>query len=167
MSNLKANIKYLKSFLKKDWEFKDYPLETLHNTEAEDITFSYRAKLTLWWNLVAFESTESQAVSNLKKEFLNFKKENANLPRPGAKVPIRFSERTKVEKYEAIAIDFFDKIIGISFHDCFISDFSTLFDFDLENEVVLKNIEKEYGIVPKNKDYYLVTIFEQIEEKNL
>lgn len=69
MNKLKANLKYLGSFFKSNWEFKDYPLEIWKNTESEQKEFNYRAKFTNWWNLIAFGETKSIAIKNLKKEF--------------------------------------------------------------------------------------------------
>lgn len=91
---------------------------------------------------------------------LEYGKEN-KLPRPGSKVPIQFADSDRIEKYENIAVDFFDKIIGINYYDCFISDMSSLFDFDLDNEETLRKIKEEYGIEPSG-DLFLADIFEQI-----
>ncbi len=165
MKQLKAKIKYLKSFLKSDWNFNDYPLETWKNPNAEPKDLEYGAKFTNWWSLVANGESENQAVENLKKHFVDFKKNNTDIPRPGTNVSLEFSETDRIEKYVDIAVDFFDKIIGINFYDCFISDLSSLHDFDLANEETFKKIESEYGIIPKDKDYFLSDIFEQINEK--
>ena len=165
MKQLKAKLKFILSFLKSEWNFTDYPLETWKNPNAEQKDIEYGAKFTNWWHLVAHGESEFQAVENLKQLLADFKENNSEIPRPGASVPVEYTEGDRIEKYEEIAVDFFDKIIGINFYDCFISDLSSLFDFDLENEKTLKKIESEYGIVPKGKDYFLVDIFEQIDEK--
>ncbi len=165
MKQLKAKLKFILSFLKSEWNFADYPLETWKNPNAGQKDIEYGAKFTNWWNLVAHGESEFQAVENLKLHFSDFKKNNSKIPRPGANVPIEFTERDRIEKYEHIAVDFFEKIIGINFYDCFISDLSSLFDFDLEKEETLKKIKTEYGIVPQDKDYFLADIFEQIDEK--
>jgi len=83
----------------------------------------------------------------------------------GAKFTNWWSESDRIEKNEHIAVEFFDKIIGINFYDCFISDLSSLHDFDLADEKTLEKIELEFGIVPKDKDYFLSDIFEQINKK--
>ncbi len=80
-------------------------------------------------------------------------------------VPLAYSDASRIEKFEHITFDFFDKIIGINIYDCFISDLSSLHDFGLANEKTLKKIESEYGIIPSGKDYFLSDIFEQINEK--
>ncbi len=165
MKQLNAKIKYLKSFLKSEWDFKDYPLETWKNPNMEQNDLEYGAKFTNWWSLVAHGETKNRAVENLKKSLADFKANNENIPRPGASVPLEFSKTDRIERYEEIAVDFFDKIIGINFYDCFISDLSSLYDFDLANEETLKKIESEFGIKPIDKDYFLSDIFEQIDEK--
>tara|TARA_R100000541_G_C1850972_1_gene77588 strand:+ start:55 stop:561 length:507 start_codon:yes stop_codon:yes gene_type:complete len=165
MNQLKAKIKYLKSFLKSEWDFDDYPLETWKNQNAEQNDLEYGAKFTNWWSLVAHGETENQAVENLKKHLSDFKENNTEIPRPGANVPLEFTESDRIEKNEQIAVEFFDKIIGINFYDCFISDLSSLHDFDLADEQTLDKIKSEFGIVPNDKDYFLSDIFEQINEK--
>ncbi len=87
-----------------------------------------------------------------------FKKEN--------KEHIQFAETDRIEKYETIAVDFFNKIIGMNYYDCFISDESSLYDFDLDDEETIEKIKKKYGI-ELDKKLFLVDIFEQINnEKN-
>ena len=118
MNQLKAKIKYLKSFLKSEWDFNDYPLETWKNPNAEQNDLEYGAKFTNWWSLVAHGETENKAVENLKKRLTDFKKNNTEIPRPGANVLIEYTESDRIEKNEHIAVEFFDKIIGINFARC-------------------------------------------------
>ncbi len=85
-----------------------------------------------------------------------FKKEN--------KENIQFAETDRIEQYETIAIDFFNKIIGMNYYDCFISDESSLYDFDLDDEEAVGKIKKEYGI-ELDKNLFLVDIFKQIDNE--
>lgn len=160
MRQIKAIIKYLLSFFKQEWTFEDYPLETWANPNAGQEDIKYGAKFTNWSTFVAHGSSTSDAIENLRMNLLEYGKEN-KLPRPGSKVPIQFADSDRIEKYENIAVDFFDKIIGINYYDCFISDMSSLFDFDLDNEETLRKIKEEYGIEPSG-DLFLADIFEQI-----
>jgi len=66
----------------------------------------------------------------------------------------------KVELYEDIAIDFFDKIIKMNYYECFISDYTTLFDFSLDDEQVVEKIKNIYGIEPYS-DLVLANIFDK------
>ncbi len=163
MNQLKATYKYLLSFLKSEWEFEDYPLTTWKNLNAEQDDIKYGAQFTNWSTLLAHGRSIPEAVENLRYNLKEYAKSN-ELPRPGTKVPVQFAESDRIEMNEEIAVDFFDKIIGINYYDCFISDYSSLVDFDLDNEETIEKIKKEYGIEPKG-DLFLSDIFEQIKSK--
>ncbi|PXY02928.1 hypothetical protein DF185_02205 [Marinifilum breve] len=163
MKQIKAKIKYLLSFFKSEWDFEDYPLETWENLSAEQEDIRFGASFTNWTLFVAHGDSVSNAIENLKKNLIEYRKEN-QLPRPGSIVPIQYTESNKIEIYEEIAIDFFNTIIGINYFDCFISDMSSLSDFELDNEETIEKIKTEYGIVPE-EDLLLADIFEQISNK--
>jgi hypothetical protein len=93
----------------------------------------------------------------------DYKANNVEIPRPGKKIPIQFSETTEIDKYESITVDFFDKIIGIGYYDCFISDYSSVLEFDLEKEETITKIKSEFNIEP-NEDLIFAEIFKQIKE---
>ena len=163
MKQLKALLKYLSSFFKSEWKFEDYPLETWENPNAEQDDIKFGAGFTNWSLFAAHGSSISEAIENLKNNLLEYTKEN-QLPRPGSKVPIQFAETNKVQQHEEIAIDFFDKIVGMSYYDCFISNFTTLFEFDLDEKESIERIKEEYGIEPKGALFF-ADIFEQIKNK--
>lgn len=162
MIQLKALIKYLSSFFKSNWDFEDYPLETWINSEASQNDIKFGAKFTNWHTLIAHGNSNYEAIENLRTTFKEYSKEN-KLPRPGSKVSFQFAESSKIELYEEIAIDFFDKIIGISYYECFVSDYSTLFDFGLDDDETIKKIESMYRIKP-DSDLVLADIFELINK---
>ncbi len=161
MKQLKAIIKYLLSFFKKNWTFEDYPLETWTNPNAEQEDIKFGAQFTNWSMFVAHGGSIEEAITNLRNNLLKYGEEN-ELLRPGSKVPIQFADSDRIEKFESIAVDFFDKIIGINYYDCFISDMTSLHDFDLDNEEIMQKIKQEYGIEPSG-DLFLADIFEQIK----
>ncbi len=164
LNQVKANYKYLASFFKSDWAFKDYPIKTWRNPNATQEEIQYGAMFTNWHGLVAHGKTSKEAIGILKQRFIEFK-ENNTLPRPGTKVPLQFASTDKITTLEDIAVDFFDKIIEMNYYDCFISDRSCLWDFGLDNEETLKKIKDEYGIEPSG-DLILVDIFEEIRTKS-
>ena len=151
------------SFLKTKWEFNDYPLETWSNPNAQQEDFKFGAKFTNWSTFVAHGSSIPEAIENLRNNLKEYAEDN-ELPRPGSKVPVQFAESNRIEENEEIAIDFFDKIVGMNYYDCFISDYSSLSDFDLDNEETLEKIKAEYGVEPKG-DLFLADIFEEIKNK--
>lgn len=137
MKKLKATIKYILSFFKSEWSFEDYPLETWANLNAQQHDLKFGASFTNWTTFVAHGNNISEAIEKLKKNLDEYGKEN-KLLRPGSKVPIQFAESTRVEQNEEIAVDFFKKIIGINYYECFISDYTSLVDFDLDNPETLE-----------------------------
>jgi hypothetical protein len=163
MKQIKALYKYILSFRKDSWEFEDYPLETWENTNSGQEELKFGASFTNWSLFVSHGESKELAIVNLKKQFEDYKANNVEIPRPGKKIPIQFSDTTEINKYESIAVDFFEKIIGISYYDCFISDYSSLLEFDLEEEETIAKIKNEYNIEP-NKDLIFAEIFKQIEE---
>ncbi|MFL9845560.1 hypothetical protein [Flavobacterium rhizosphaerae] len=158
MKYLKAKYKLILSYLKSDWSFDDYPLEIMYNPNAGEE--KYHARLINWYHMIDFGKSRDEAIRNLKIMFDEYKNEN-ELPRPGSVVPIKYATSFKVEEYEDIAIDFFEKILGLNYFSCFISDLSSLYDFDLANTDTLSKINEIYHIEPKG-DYLLCDIFEQI-----
>lgn len=161
MSNFKSIFKYILSFFKTKWNFDDYPLEICYNKSSEEDEFKFRAKFTNWHSMIAFGDSVINAKEKLREEFLEYAKNN-KLPRPGSKVHFKFAESLRITQYEEIAIEFFDKIIGINYFECFVSDFSSLHDFELNDQETIEKIKSIYGIEP-NSDLILLEIFVKIE----
>lgn len=127
------------------------------------ILWKFGAKLTNWALFYAYGASAEDAKNNLKRNFKEYALKNT-LPRPGSKVHVQFAKANRIKQYEYIAVDFFDKIIGIDYYDCFVSDLTTLFDFDLDLDTSIEKIKNEYNIEP-NEDLTLIDIFQLI--KNL
>jgi len=154
MKRIKAFYKYILSFIKKDWEFEDYPLETWENSNSEQMDIKFGAGFTNWSLFVVHGESKKNAIENLKIQFKNYKANNTEIPRPGKNVPIQFGETTEIDKYESIAVDFFDKIISVDYYSSFISDYSCLEEFDLDIEEAVRKIKTAYNIEP---DKYLLS----------
>jgi len=161
MSNLKSIVKYILSFFKTKWNFDDYPLEIWYNKSYEKDEFKFRARFINWHSMIAFGDSVIDAKEKLREEFLEYVKNN-KLPRPGSKVHFKFAESSRITQYEEIAIEFFDKIIGINYFECFVSDFSSLHDFELNDQETIEKIKSIYGIEP-NSDLIILEIFVKIE----
>ncbi|PKB15266.1 hypothetical protein [Flavobacterium sp. 5] len=162
MNQIKALYKYLISYFKNDWKFKDYPLKTWNNQNAEIDELKFGASFTNWTMFVAHGNRKEVAIDNLKIQFKDYKAKNDVLPRPGKKVPIQYAESTEIEKYEDIAIDFFDEIIEMDYFSCFISDHSSLHEFDIDTLEAVEKIKSKYHI-ELDEDLILVDIFKQIK----
>ncbi|MEG1026926.1 MAG: hypothetical protein RSF34_20815 [Flavobacterium sp.] len=166
MKKVNALFKMLISYFKKSWGFEDYPLNVWFNPNTEQEDIKYGAGFENWHLFVAHGKNKKEAIENLRLLFEEYKRNNVELPRPGTTVPIKFAQSTQIEKYEEIAVDFFDKIIKMDFYNCFISDYTSLHDFDVDIVDAVKNIKLIYNIVP-DEDLVLSEIFKQIEDKRL
>jgi predicted RNase H-like HicB family nuclease len=167
-------IKLLKSYSKKEWDFDDYPVEIYSNENAGEDKVKFGARIVNWSVMVGHGETKQRALENLKESFKLFK-DNNELPRPGTKVPLRFALRQEIEDYEELAVDFFDKILKLNYYDCFVSDQSSLVDFesldgdDKRKEFkirTIKRIKEIYGAnITDTYDKYLVDVFNKIKSK--
>lgn len=82
---------------------------------------------------------------------------------------IELASTTKVDKFESIAPDFFERILDMDRSDCLITDESSLWDFHAErsNEPFYSKILKAYGIdVSDVENGNLAKIFQRIMEAN-
>jgi predicted RNase H-like HicB family nuclease len=167
-------IKRLTSYFKKDWDIDDYPIEVYLNENAGEDKVKFGAKVIDWFAMVGHGETKDKALENLKESFRLFK-DNNKLPRPGTNVPVKFAMTDIIESYDDIAVEFFKNVIGLNYYSCFVSDQSSLTDFETMNgvdnvdEFKIKTITRTkefYGVdISDTYDKYLVDVFEQIKRK--
>jgi hypothetical protein len=69
-----------------------------------------------------------------------------------------YAETKRVKSHEDLTIDFLDKILGLNYYDCFISDETSLADFNEDEEFKL-------DIIGKVKDIYGVDITDTFDKK--
>jgi hypothetical protein len=166
---MKALYKRLVSFLKSDWNLEDYPLryreQMIENFRDPKDFKKWNVQIINWWVMGGLGNTKSEAYQGLKESFEKYKNEK-KLPRPGCKVPIEFAPFDKVEIYHDIAVEFFDKILGIDYDGCFITNGSCLGHFTTESLIDFdKKIKDHYNLDIKNSEEYLFTeIFELIDK---
>ena len=167
-------IKRLTSYFKKDWDIEDYPIELYLNENAGEDKVKYGALIKGWSGMVGHGETKEKAFENLKESFKLFK-DNNELPRPGTKVPLQFALTEVIDSYEDIAVDFFEKVIGLSYYDCFVSDQSSLTDFETMNgadkvdkfkQDTIAKTKEFFGVdISDTYDKFLIDVFEQIKSK--
>ncbi|MBI3172113.1 MAG: hypothetical protein HYZ25_00215 [Chloroflexi bacterium] len=129
MKSLTIMLKWVISFFKKDWTFEDYPVKTWRNPNARQPNIAYGAGIVHWAMMVGHGDTPEKAIHELKEKFNNYKNKYA-VPRPGTNVPIKFASTEHIEKYEAIALDFFQRVLHINYYEGFYSDGSCLTYFE-------------------------------------
>ena len=173
---MKTFIKYILSFFKADWELEDYPVRFRHS-KAEGSSAGRRltpvpwvAQVINWWLMFGHGQTKEEAYADLKRRFEEYKGRGEKLLRPGARrrPQIEFAPTVEIKQYEQIAVDFFEKVLGMNYYECFISDESSLWDFHGEetNEEYYRKIADVYGVdVSDIESGNLVQIFERIREQ--
>jgi hypothetical protein len=150
---IKACFKYSLSFLKSDWDLKDYPIRIKYQKvdESENtcrlIPIPYTAQIINWWAMYGSGNTEEECLNDLQNEFNNFKANNI-LPGPGTGVPIEFAPTTEIDRLEHIAEIFFKEILDMNYYECFISDQSSLLDFDFSESAghLFKKVHEIFNV---------------------
>jgi hypothetical protein len=98
--------------------------------------------------MAGYGDTCDEAEQNLRETFAKYRNSHATLPRPGTGAPIEFAATDVVERHEELARDFMNRILSLDFDDCFISDESSLWDFNTgeTNEPYYRQIMLLYGV---------------------
>jgi hypothetical protein len=171
VSHVKAVRKYLLSFTKSDWQLSDYPLRFRRQKHDPGECYgrlklpAWSVQVINWWQLGGSGDTKEEAYLGLKATFEKLKAEGAVLPRPGTGLPIVLAPSDEVANHTIIAADFFEKILGIDYRNCFISNESSLWDFHMEesNDHLNRKIQDVYGVDISDVDNAkLVKIFERL-----
>jgi hypothetical protein len=169
---LRAGMKYLLSFTRADWQLADYPIRFRYSrvtqTPGRLKQFPWSCQIINWWQIGGFGGTKKEAYADLQKRFAEIKSNSKSLPRPGTGAPIEFASTERVQLYDDIANDFFDRVLDMNYGDCLITDESSLWDFHVEesNEHLYRKIWNAYRTdVSDIDDGNLVTIFERIENR--
>ena len=163
-----AFYKRLLSYTKTKWDLDDYPLRYKNQADINDKELKpWVVQIVNWWTLVGLGDTKEEAYKMLKESFENYKVYNDKLPRPGCNIPLHYTDTTTVDNLESVAVDFYDKILGYNYYECFISDESSLSDFGQDNDESLQKINQTYGLrLKKIGDGNIVRILTLIDEKN-
>ena len=166
--NTLAIYKKILSYAKTNWDLDDYPLRYKNQKKPDDKELKpWVVQIVNWWTLTGLGNTKEEAYKMLQEVFENYKKNNDELPRPGCTVPLKFADTAIVDSFENIAVDFFDKILGYNYYDCFISDESSLIDFGQDENQILKKINLTYNLnLNEIGDGNIVRILNLIDEKN-
>lgn len=76
-----------------------------------------------------------------------------------------FASTTKMEQLVDIAIDFFPRILGYDFFGIFVSDLSSVFDFGIDEEEIIKKINAAYNLqLSRLGDGIIVDLLSDIKE---
>jgi len=165
--------KYLVSYLKRDWNLEDYPIEIRHSDVPANVPevpdfrpIPWLVRIPTWMRMTGYGDTMEEAYADLRRKFSEYKNEGNELPRPGTKVPIQFAPMVEITKYEQIAEDFFSRILQMDYHNVLITDSSSLWHFQVENEEVKSKILEVYGVdISEIEDGNIAEIFRKIDQR--
>ena len=162
-------IKYFASFFKSDWDLHDYPIRFCRQTVADDDSVRFHvvpwiAKIDRWPQMQGNGDTKDLALEDLRRNFECSKAERA-LPRPGTGLPLQFASTRHIEAYDDIARDVLKTLYDVDFNECFISDESSLWDFDERDTLdhAVEVVRDTFGAdISDIKSGNLVEVFERI-----
>jgi hypothetical protein len=154
MDTLHAAWKFAGSFFKSSWELSDYPIRVKHfSTDLEPRgrlgpPFTWSAQIINWWVMAGHGYSRAEAMQNLAASFARRKAEVEPLPRPGTTVPPTFASDERIRRHEQLAADFMDRILGLRYEECFVSDQSSLWNFheDESNDSLNRKVLAVYGV---------------------
>jgi hypothetical protein len=146
---LKSFLKKTLSYTKTKWDIDDYPLRYRKQTDIEGHNIGdfkpWVVQVINWWTMTGLGNTKQEAYEHLKNNFKSYLEYN-QAPRPGTSVSLSFAETSQIDNLEDVAPDFFENILDLNYYECFISDQSSLTDFERDDDETLQKINSMYGL---------------------
>lgn len=164
----------LASMFKHEWTMDDYPIRVWFQPASESSNKSrlkglqWTASVINWPGMSGSANSRLEALGELRRNFDRFKVTNPILPRPGAKVPIKFAATDRTDQHAELAKDFVQRVLEIDW--AWISDESSLGDFheDETNKRLNDKIHRVYGVdVSDISSGNLADIFERIAKSTV
>lgn len=176
MERAKTVVKYILSFLKKDWQVSDYPIRFKHFEPREGLEIilpqrfkpiPWSAQIINWYQMGGCGDTKEQAYKDLVSNFEKRKADGKKIPRPGTGLPLELAPVDEIERYDDLAADFFPKVMDREYSGIFISDESSIWDFMVDDslEPYYSKIREVYGVDVSDSDGNFAKIFGKIAEK--
>lgn len=145
-------VKYIASFLKKDWELSDYPVRFRERRDSDHVNSDrippprWVATIYRWPGPAGTGNTKDEAYSELERHFLKIKENPEPLYRPGTARPLVFASSDRVDQVPELRDDFVRKILDCEW--AFMSDEASLWDFhsELDNEAMFLRTGEVYGV---------------------
>jgi hypothetical protein len=109
--------------------------------------------------------SRAEALQNLAASFARRKAELEPLPRLGTRVPLKFASDERVRRQQQLVVDFMNRILGLQYEECFVSDQSSLWNFHEEesNDFLNKKVLAVYGVdISDLESALIVDILERI-----
>ena len=169
---IRARMAWAASFLKRQWDFKDYPLDYVNQGERDPKLPErlqhkrWRADLINWPAVSGLGESKEEALADAKEKFAAHEASGEKMWRPGTGPEIAFASREKVDRYPALRDDFIHNVLG--FEWAWVSDESSLWDFHekADNGDLYLKIGEVYGVdVSHVEGANLAAIFAEIMKR--
>jgi len=129
------------SYRRRQWTFEDYPIVVRRQSfdgVPDDMEHEsrYWARI-LGWLIDETALTETEALTKLRSRYemrrqLRIEK-GESIPRPGAKVPIQFGSRERINAHQELANDLIQRVLQLEW--ALITDESSLWDFTTSESI--------------------------------
>ena len=173
---LKVAWYYLRSFFRPTWTVADYPLIMRSQgpqPKAEDLPPPMRSGR--WYPYVAsiygtmiigFGDTPDEARAAVAERLEECRAER-RLPRPGTRMKFRgLAAHERIRSHGSLRDEFIERVLQLDPAETFVSDLSTLSDFDPKTEEFDRRLRLLYGIdLEKLADDRLITILDAIAKR--
>jgi hypothetical protein len=160
------------SFLKRRWDFDDYPLDYVDQGECDSKLPErlrhkrWRADMINWPAVSGLCESKEEALADAKKKFAAHEASGEKMWRPGTGPGIVFADNQAVAENAALRDHFIQNVLG--FEWAWVSDESSLWDFHekADNGDLYLKIGEVYGVdVSHIEGAKLAAIFAEIMEQ--
>jgi hypothetical protein len=169
---IRARMAWAASFLKRRWDFGDYPLDYVDQGERnpnlpERLQHKrWRADLINWPAVSGLGESRAEALADAKEKFFAYQVSGEKMWRPGTGPGIVFADNHSVAEHAALRDHFIQNVLGLEW--AWVSDESSLWDFHekADNSDLYLKIGEVYGVdVSYVEGAKLAAIFAEIMEQ--
>jgi hypothetical protein len=155
MNQALAVSKFLKSFFRRDWSVRDYPLKVSQRPVDQLLVtkrfkeLAWTAQIVNWWHMRGDGMSRDEALADLSGKLAVYKTSH-RLPRPGTGAPLEvtWALSEAITQFEDVAYEIVERLFDIPREDCILTDESSLWDFHGEetNEPYLVALKQIFGV---------------------
>jgi hypothetical protein len=169
---IRARLAWAASFLKRRWNFDDYPLDYVDQGECDPKLPErlrhkrWRADLINWPAVSGLGESKEEALADAKEKFAARQASGEKMWRPGTGPGIVFADNQSVAEHAALRDHFIHNVLGLEW--AWISDESSLWDFHekADNSELYLKIGEVYGVdVSHVEGANLAAIFAEIMDR--
>jgi len=169
---VRARLAWATSFLKRRWDFDDYPLDFVDQGECDPNLperlqhTRWRADLINWFAVSGVGETTEAALADAKQKFAALKASGERMWRPGTGPGVVFPENQAIDRLPELRDHFIRKVLGLDW--AWVTDASSLWDFHTRanNDEMHLKIGEVYGVdVSDIEGANLLAILERVMDE--